>query len=124
MKEKEESSNSERQGSLVKSMTQIANFSKKQLKKEDLNNLFKDFETLLKIDDINDLELSDFNSWDINLSEYQRALDLEFAGKFEEAREIYEKNNLNNDALRVQHIVQELNKEQAENEKYIQMMQI
>ncbi len=40
--------------------------------------MYKDFETLLKIDDITDLELSDFNSWEINLDEYQKALDLEF----------------------------------------------
>jgi hypothetical protein len=40
------------------------------LKKEDFSNLYKDFETLLKIDDITDLELSDFNGWEINLEEY------------------------------------------------------
>ena len=51
-------------------MTQLANFSQKQLKKEDFNNLYKDFDTLLKIDDITDLELSDFNSWELNLDEY------------------------------------------------------
>ena len=36
--------------------------------KEDYNNLYKDFDTLLKIDDINDLDLSDFNGWDIDLA--------------------------------------------------------
>jgi hypothetical protein len=51
-------------------MTQISNFSKKQLKKEDFSNLFKDFDTLLRIDDISDLELNDFNSWEFNLDEY------------------------------------------------------
>lgn len=55
---------------LLKSLTQIANFSKKQLKKEDFSNLYKDFDTLLRIDDISDLELNDFNSWEINLEEY------------------------------------------------------
>lgn len=54
----------------MKSMIQIANFSKKLLKKEDFSNLYKDFDTLLKIDDISDLELGDFNSWEINLDEY------------------------------------------------------
>ena len=58
------------QQSLVSSMTQLANFSQKQLKKEDFNNLYKDFDTLLKIDDITDLELSDFNSWELNLEDY------------------------------------------------------
>ena len=66
------------QQSLANAMTQLANFSQKQLKREDFSNLYKDFETLLKIDDITDLELSDFNSWEINLDEYQKALDLEF----------------------------------------------
>ena len=78
------------QQSLVNSMTQLANFSQKQLKKEDFSNLYKDFDTLLKIDDITDLELSDFNSWELNLEEYQNALDLEFKGKFAEAQKIYE----------------------------------
>ena len=50
------------------------------MKKEDLNNLFKDFDTLLKIDDITDLELADFNAWELNLDEYQKALDFEFKG--------------------------------------------
>ena len=67
-------------------MTQLANFSQKQLKREDFSNLYKDFDTLLKIDDISDLELSDFNSWEINLDQYQAALDLEFQGSYEEAR--------------------------------------
>jgi len=57
-------------GGLLKSMTQIANFSKKQLRKEDFCNMYKDFDTLLRIDDITDLELSDFNSWEINLEHY------------------------------------------------------
>ena len=77
------------QQSLVSSMTQLANFSQKQLKKEDFNNLYKDFDTLLKIDDITDLELSDFNSWELNLEDYQVALDLELRGKFAEAQKIY-----------------------------------
>jgi hypothetical protein len=77
------------QQSLVSSMTQLANFSQKQLKKEDFNNLYKDFDTLLKIDDITDLELSDFNSWELNLEDYQVALDLELRGKFSEAQKIY-----------------------------------
>jgi hypothetical protein len=66
--------------------------------------LYKDFDTLLRIDDISDLELSDFNSWEINLEEYQKALDYEFEGKFAEAMKIYEENNLNNDVLRVKQI--------------------
>lgn len=84
-----EKSNPASQQSLVSAMTQLANFSQKQLKKEDFNNLYKDFDTLLKIDDITDLELSDFNSWELNLEDYQVALDLEFRGKFAEAQKIY-----------------------------------
>jgi hypothetical protein len=40
------------------------------LKKDDFLNLYKDFETLLKIDDLADLELGDFNGWDFNLEAY------------------------------------------------------
>jgi hypothetical protein len=48
-------------------MSQVANFTKKILKKEDYLNLFKDFDTLLKINDIGDLELTDFNGWGFDL---------------------------------------------------------
>ena len=44
----------------------------------------------MKIDDINDLDLSDFNGWDIDLVKYQKALDHEFSGEFDEALKLYE----------------------------------
>lgn len=81
--------------------------------------MYKDFDTLLRIDDIGDLELNDFNSWEINLEEYQKALDLEFEGRFEEAMKIYEENELNNDVFRVKAILSELNKELREGEKHL-----
>lgn len=105
--------------SLVKSMEQIANFSKKQLKKEDLGNIYKDFETLLRIDDINDLELSDFNSWEINLEIYQTALNFELDGKFDEAKQLYKENNLSSDMTRVDNIQKQINKEMSERDKNI-----
>jgi hypothetical protein len=74
---------------------------------------------LLRIDDISDLELNDFNSWEINLDEYQKALDLEFEGRFEEAMKIYEDNGLNNDVFRVKSILSELNKELRDGEKHL-----
>ena len=86
--------------SVLKAMVQIANFSGKQLRKEDYNNLYKDFETLIKIEDITDLELQDFNGWEIDLDQYQRALDLEFEGNFAEAEKLYAKNDIKNDVLR------------------------
>ena len=52
---------------LARAMSQVANFTKRVLKKEDYLNLYKDFDTLLKIDDISDLELTDFNGWEFNL---------------------------------------------------------
>ena len=108
----------------MKAMTQIANFSQKQLRKEDYNNLYKDFETLLKIDDITDLELTDFNGWEINLDQYQRALDLEFSGNFAEAEQIYQANGIKNDVLRVQNLQKELSKELRDGEKYLTMVNI
>ena len=100
-------------------MTQLANFSQKQLKKEDFSNLYKDFDTLLKIDDITDLELSDFNSWELNLEDYQNALDLEFKGKFAEAQKIYEQNGIRNDVLRVKNLQNEFLKELSPGESYM-----
>ena len=66
----EEQDDPDSQSSMIRSLTQVANFTQKQLRKEDYSNLYKDFDTLLKIDDITDLELADFNGWDINLEEY------------------------------------------------------
>ena len=103
-------------------MTQIANFSGKQLRKEDYNNLYKDFETLVKIDDITDLELKDFNGWEIDLEQYQRALDLEFEGNFAEAEKLYKTNDIKNDVLRVQNLQKELSKELREGEKYLTLV--
>jgi hypothetical protein len=105
------------QTTMAKAISQIANFSQKQLKKEDFNNLQKDFETLIKIDDISDLELADFNGWDINLEEYQKALDLEFQGNFQQAEEIYKRNGIKNDVLRVQNLQKELGKELRDGER-------
>ena len=110
--------------SLVKAMTQIANFSGKQLRKEDYNNLYKDFETLVKIDDITDLELKDFNGWEIDLEQYQRALDLEFEGNFAEAEKIYKENDIKNDVLRAQNLQKEMSKELRDGEKYLSMVNI
>ena len=78
-----------RQCNLIRSMSQIANFTKKVLKKEDYLNLYKDFDTLLKIDDISDLELTDFNGWEFNLEAYQKALEYELSGEFDKALKIY-----------------------------------
>jgi hypothetical protein len=64
------------------------------LRKEDYLNLYKDFDTLLKIDDISDLELTDFNGWEFNLEAYQIALEYEFQGEFDKALKIYEENKI------------------------------
>jgi len=64
------------------------------LKKEDFLNLYKDFDTLLKIDHISDLELSDFNGWEFNLEAYQRALEYELSGDFDKALKIYKENKI------------------------------
>ena len=118
----EEKVNPGTSSSLIKAMTQIANFSGKQLRKEDYNNLYKDFETLVKIDDITDLELKDFNGWEIDLEQYQRALDLEFEGNFAEAEKIYKANNISNDVSRVQNLQKDLGKELREGEKYLTLV--
>ena len=113
----EEKDDPDSQSTMVKSLTQIANFTQKQLRKEDYCNLYKDFDTLLKIDDITDLELADFNGWDINLEEYQKALDFEFQGNFIQAERIYKNNGIKNDVLRVQNLQKELSKDLREGEK-------
>ena len=48
-------------------MTKISDFTHKSLTREDVQNLVNDFHTLLNIEDIHELDLDDFNSWEINL---------------------------------------------------------
>ena len=120
----EEKDDPDSQSSMIKSLTQIANFTQKQLRKEDYSNLYKDFDTLLKIDDITDLELADFNGWDINLEEYQKALDFEFQGNFMQAERIYKNNGIKNDVLRVQNLQRELCKDLREGEKQLSLVNI
>lgn len=45
----------------------------------------------------------------IIILEYNEALKLEVEGKFEEAKDIYKKNNLNYDFMRVDKLVKEIN---------------
>ena len=73
----------------------------------------------MRTDDISDLELNDFNSLEINHKECQKALDLEFEGRFEEAKKIYEENGLNNDVFRVNSILSEFNKELRDGGKHL-----
>uniref|UniRef100_A0A7S3IMR1 Uncharacterized protein n=1 Tax=Strombidium inclinatum TaxID=197538 RepID=A0A7S3IMR1_9SPIT len=104
---------------MVKAMTQMANFTKKVLKKEDYLNLYKDFYTLLKIDDISDLELKDFNGWEFDLEAYQRALEFELAGEFDKALEVYKKNKIQSDIERVKALKEALNKELSPGERHL-----
>ena len=105
-------------------MVHLANFSAKQLRKEDYNNLYKDFDTLLKIDDINDLDLSDFNGWDIDLAKYQQALDHEFSGEFDDALKLYQECGISNDVTRVKNLQKELSKDLRDGEKYMTLVNI
>ena len=94
------------------------------LKKEDYLNLYKDFDTLLKIDSIGDLELSDFNGWDFNLDAYQKALEHEFSGELDEALKIYQANKIQADIDRVKALKSELYKEIRSGEKHLVMQNI
>lgn len=86
--------------------------------------MYKDFDTLLKIDDITDLDLADFNSWELNLDEYQRGLDFEFKGKFAEAQKIYEAAQITNDVLRVKNLQTEMMKELSPGEHYMTLVEV
>ena len=97
--------------------TLSANF--QVLKKEDYLNLFKDFDTLLKIDHISDLELTDFNGWEFNLEAYQRALELELNGEFDRALKLYKEIKIQADIERVKAMKAELYKEVREGEKHL-----
>lgn len=58
------------------------------MSREALEHLSNDFQTIIQIDDIEELDLSDFNTYDINLKgkeldsiDYTKALTMEFQGK-------------------------------------------
>ena len=106
-----------RQVNLARALSQVANFTKRVLKKEDYLNLYKDFDTLLKIDDISDLELTDFNGWEFNLEQYQKGLEHELAGEFDEALKIYSANKIHGDIERVKALKAEIYKEIRDGEK-------
>jgi len=118
-KSDEEGNLPSRQTSFIQSMTQVANFTRKVLKKEDYLNLYKDFDTLLKIDDISDLELTDFNGWEFNLDRYQKALEFELQGDFDAALEIYQQNEIQADIERVKMLKAELGREIRDGEKHL-----
>ena len=82
-------------------------------------NLYKDFYTLLKIDDISDLELKDFNGWEFNLEDYQKALEHELAGEFDQALLLYKKNKIQSDIERVKALKEAFAKELSPGEKHV-----
>ena len=53
--------------------------------------------------------LQNIKKYLLKLSEYNEALKYEIEGKFEEAKDIYKKNNLNYDYMRVDKLVKEIN---------------
>ena len=86
----------------------MANFTGKNLRKEDYMNLYKDFDTLMKIDDIGDLELADFNGWEFDLEKYQRALNHELMANFDDALKLYVELGVHADIDRVKSLKREL----------------
>ena len=64
-------------------------------------------------------ELTDFNGWEFNLEQYQRALEHELAGEFDEALKIYQANKIHGDIERVQALKKEIYKDIRDGEKYL-----
>jgi hypothetical protein len=71
----------------------------------------------LKINDIGDLELTDFNGWEFDLEQYQEALKYELSGEFDKALKIYTDNKIHSDIERVKMLKKEIYKEIRDGEK-------
>ncbi len=87
---------------LAQEMTKISDYTHKALTGEDIQNVINDYHTLMNVTSIHELDLDEFNSWEINLKDYEKALQLELDGAYDEAKTIYEKNKLSADAKRAE----------------------
>jgi len=86
---------------LTQDITKISEYAHKTLMGEDMQNIINDYNILMNVRSVHELDLEEFNPWEINLREYERALRLELDGKYNEAKEIYLRNKLDIDAKRV-----------------------
>ena len=91
---------------LAQEMTKISEYTHKTLTGEDIQNVINDYNILMNVNSIHELDLDEFNSWEINLKDYEKALQLELDGNYEEAKTIYEKNKLSADAKRAETLAQ------------------
>ena len=71
----------------------------------------------MKINDIGDLELTDFNGWEFDLEQYQEALKYELSGEFDKALKKYTDNKIHSDIERVKMLKKEIYKEIRDGEK-------
>jgi len=97
---------------LAQEMTKISDYTHKALSGEDIQNVINDYHTLMNVSSIHELDLDEFNSWEINLKDYEKALQLELEGNYEEAKQIYEKNKLSADSKRAEtlsHLMKTMN---------------
>jgi len=72
------------------------------LSKEDTQRVMNEYHSLMNIENINELDLSQFDSWNINFEQYETALDLELKGDYEKAAILYKNNKLEADAKRAE----------------------
>jgi hypothetical protein len=82
-------------------INKISDYANKHFQQMDLHNLINDIDTILNIDNLHELDLEEFNSWDINIGEYQTAIDMELNNQYDKAKALYLKNGLNSDAKRI-----------------------
>lgn len=91
---------------MAQEMAKVSGYTHKTLTAEDIQNIINDYNILMNVSSIHELDLDEFNSWEINLKEYEKALQLELEGNYEEARTIYERNKLSADAKRAENLAQ------------------
>jgi len=87
----------------------ICDWSHKTLTTEDMNNLVNDYSILCNTNQLKELDLDEFNSWGIDINEYDSALDLELNGELDKALEKYTKCKLKADIKRIK-VLKDANK--------------
>ena len=109
---------------LAMELGRIAEFTHKSMINDDIQNLVNDIHTIMNVESVHELDLDDFNSWEINLEEYERALEYELKGEFEKAEELYERNKLKSDKIRVNAIRKVLTTNRVKNQEPINFIEL
>lgn len=103
-----EEQQTENDDSVINDINKIMSNSNFVLSQANMQNMLRDIDHLLENNNLNSDYLKEHNTLELNLNNYMEGLKMEMMGKFEEAKDIYKKNGLNYDLIRVDKVMKEL----------------